>query len=77
MLCRGIASYRVVRACREFYCEICDKQYRTVGEMSNHLSSYDHHHKKRFDEMKKMQRGARSNQTSKKRQREKKREEVG
>ena len=52
MLCRGIASYRVVRACREFYCEICDKQYRTVGEMSNHLSSYDHHHKKRFDEMK-------------------------
>jgi hypothetical protein len=61
---------------REFYCEICDKQYKTVGEMSNHLSSYDHHHKKRFDEMKKMQRGARSNDTQKKRQKEKKREEA-
>lgn len=31
---------------REFYCELCDKQYKTVGEFSNHLSSYDHHHTK-------------------------------
>ena len=31
---------------REFYCETCDKQYKTVGEFSNHLSSYDHHHVK-------------------------------
>lgn len=31
---------------QEFYCELCDKQYKTVGEMSNHLSSYDHHHTK-------------------------------
>lgn len=31
---------------QEFYCELCDKQYKTVGEMSNHYSSYDHHHTK-------------------------------
>mmetsp|Transcript_24848 Transcript_24848/g.36652 ORF Transcript_24848/g.36652 Transcript_24848/m.36652 type:complete len:243 (-) Transcript_24848:344-1072(-) len=37
---------------REFYCEICDKQYKNVSEMASHLSSYDHHHKKRFKEMK-------------------------
>ena len=37
---------------KEFYCEICDKQYKTVGEFSNHLSSYDHHHTKRLRETK-------------------------
>ena len=31
---------------QEFYCESCDKRYKNVSEMSNHLSSYDHHHKK-------------------------------
>lgn len=31
---------------KEFYCETCNKQYKTVGEMSNHYSSYDHHHVK-------------------------------
>lgn len=31
---------------KEFYCETCGKQYKNVGEMSNHLSSYDHHHVK-------------------------------
>lgn len=31
---------------RPFYCEMCDKQYANVGEWSNHMSSYDHHHTK-------------------------------
>lgn len=31
---------------RSFYCETCDKQYVNVGEWSNHMSSYDHHHTK-------------------------------
>lgn len=35
----------------EFYCKVCDKQYKTVAEFSTHLSSYDHHHRKRFAEM--------------------------
>ncbi|CAM9903570.1 unnamed protein product [Pylaiella littoralis] len=35
---------------KEFYCETCGKQYKNVGEMSNHYSSYDHHHVKRLKE---------------------------
>lgn len=35
----------------EFYCECCHKQFKEAMEFSNHLSSYDHHHKKRFKEM--------------------------
>jgi hypothetical protein len=29
-----------------FKCELCNKQYKTVKEHEQHLSSYDHHHKK-------------------------------
>lgn len=36
-----------------FLCADCQKQYRTVTEMENHLSSYDHHHRKRLHELKK------------------------
>ncbi|KAL7747116.1 hypothetical protein RI367_007474 [Sorochytrium milnesiophthora] len=43
---------------RAFYCELCDKQYRQVSEFENHLSSYDHHHRKRIKEMKSLQREA-------------------
>jgi len=31
---------------------VCDKRYTKVKEFENHLSSYDHHHRKRFKEMK-------------------------
>ncbi|KAL2917657.1 hypothetical protein HK105_202944 [Polyrhizophydium stewartii] len=34
-----------------FYCELCVKQYARIGEYDAHLSSYDHHHRKRFKEM--------------------------
>lgn len=27
-----------------YYCEMCDKQYRTYSEYDNHLNSYAHHH---------------------------------
>ena len=29
-----------------FYCDVCDKQYTRLPEWENHLSSYDHHHRK-------------------------------
>ncbi|KAI8921647.1 hypothetical protein BC831DRAFT_499015 [Entophlyctis helioformis] len=42
-----------------FYCALCDKQYTKISEYETHLSSYDHHHKKRFKEMQEMsKRGA-------------------
>uniref|UniRef100_M4BTU7 C2H2-type domain-containing protein n=1 Tax=Hyaloperonospora arabidopsidis (strain Emoy2) TaxID=559515 RepID=M4BTU7_HYAAE len=34
-----------------FYCSDCRKQYKSVTEMENHLSSYDHHHTKRLKEL--------------------------
>ncbi|KAJ3043670.1 hypothetical protein HDV00_004443 [Rhizophlyctis rosea] len=42
-----------------FYCALCDKQYSKISEYEAHLSSYDHHHRKRFKEMQDMsKRGA-------------------
>lgn len=48
----------------EFYCATCDKQYKTVAEFSSHLSSYDHHHRKRFAEMRESQRARQPTDTS-------------
>lgn len=35
-----------------FLCELCNKQYTKLREWDNHLSSYDHHHRKRLKELK-------------------------
>ena len=35
-----------------FYCEICNKGYKNIAEIEEHLKSYDHHHKKRAKELK-------------------------
>mmetsp|Transcript_5581 Transcript_5581/g.15031 ORF Transcript_5581/g.15031 Transcript_5581/m.15031 type:complete len:360 (+) Transcript_5581:52-1131(+) len=40
---------------RTFYCDVCHKQYEKAMEFEQHLSSYDHHHKKRLQEMRMMQ----------------------
>ena len=37
-----------------FYCATCHKQYHAAHEMEEHLSSYDHHHRKRLGETKAM-----------------------
>ncbi|KAJ1328729.1 hypothetical protein BSLG_009964 [Batrachochytrium salamandrivorans] len=37
-----------------FYCALCDKQYTKICDYDTHLSSYDHHHRKRFSEMKEL-----------------------
>ena len=42
----------VSAALRKFHCDICAKQYANAMEMEQHLSSYDHHHKKRLAEAK-------------------------
>ncbi|CEG72018.1 hypothetical protein RMATCC62417_07647 [Rhizopus microsporus] len=62
---------------RMFYCELCDKQYNKISEYEQHLQSYDHHHKKRFKEMKESTRNSELNQSERERRlaREKKREE--
>ncbi|KAI7850665.1 G-patch domain-containing protein [Circinella umbellata] len=62
---------------RAFYCELCDKQYNKVAEYEQHLQSYDHHHKKRFKDMKEQSRKSEYAQSikDKKREKERKREE--
>ncbi|KAI8081516.1 uncharacterized protein BX664DRAFT_317393 [Halteromyces radiatus] len=62
---------------RAFYCELCDKQYNKVSEYDQHLQSYDHHHKKRFKDMKEQTKRSVIGQSDKerKREREKRREE--
>jgi hypothetical protein len=44
----------VSKMVRPFYCELCDKQYKNIAEYDKHLNSYDHNHKARFMETKKM-----------------------
>lgn len=62
---------------RAFYCELCDKQYKNISEYEQHLQSYDHHHKKRFKDMRESTRNSTVNQSEreKKLARERKREE--
>ncbi|CEP14726.1 hypothetical protein [Parasitella parasitica] len=62
---------------KAFYCELCDKQYQNISEYEQHLQSYDHHHKKRFKDMKENTRNSAINQSEreKKLARERKREE--
>lgn len=35
--------------------QVCDKQYDKAMQLEEHLSSYDHHHRKRLVEMRAMQ----------------------
>ncbi|KAF9309686.1 G patch domain-containing protein 8 [Podila horticola] len=58
-----------------FYCALCDKQYERIADYEVHLSSYDHHHKKRFKDMKETSRAGAAGTTSKIKEKEKKREE--
>jgi len=60
---------------RNFYCACCDKQYTTVSEFSAHLSSYDHHHRKRFAEMREVEKARNADATAEKRSREEARRE--
>ncbi|KAI8339948.1 hypothetical protein BC941DRAFT_318413, partial [Chlamydoabsidia padenii] len=62
---------------RAFYCELCDKQYNKISEYDQHLQSYDHHHKKRFKDMKEQTKRSSIGQGDKerKRERERRREE--
>lgn len=51
-----------------FYCDICDKQYKTDEQFQEHLNSYDHHHKKRFMEFQKEQKAMKGGPTACERQ---------
>ncbi|KAJ2963873.1 hypothetical protein NQZ79_g1103 [Umbelopsis isabellina] len=62
---------------RAFYCELCDKQYSKISEYEQHLQSYDHHHKKRFKDMRESSKSTQGAiaERAQRRERERKREE--
>ena len=64
---RKSRSEDVRESLREFFCADCDKQYKTVAEFATHLSSYDHHHRKRFRDMAHAQRPKRDKDEQRKR----------
>ena len=47
----------------EFFCIICERQYKNCAEMEEHLSSYAHHHKKRLKETKQREKELTSKRT--------------
>ncbi|KAH7489156.1 G patch domain-containing protein 8 [Phytophthora ramorum] len=59
-----------------FYCADCRKQYKTVTEMENHLSSYDHHHAKRLRDLQQQKRRVGSEEQSAKRRKEQEKDEL-
>ncbi|KAL0633566.1 hypothetical protein Q9L58_007526 [Maublancomyces gigas] len=62
-----------VQARKSFYCELCSKGYSRMNEFEAHENSYDHQHKKRFQEMKAMQRDPST--AEKRRERERRQDE--
>eukprot|EP00892_Ulva_mutabilis_P004815 jgi/Ulvmu1/2705/UM014_0161.1 len=52
---REMVEKQVADMNRTFYCEVCCKQYKSIAELEEHLSSYNHHHRKRLQELKQME----------------------
>lgn len=50
--CSGLTAFRL--AFPRSVAQICRKQYQFAHEMEEHLSSYDHHHRKRLAETRAM-----------------------
>ncbi|KAK9454323.1 hypothetical protein V1511DRAFT_511681 [Dipodascopsis uninucleata] len=48
------------QALRSFYCDLCQKGYSRMDEYENHTNSYEHQHRKRFLELRQMQRDSSS-----------------
>ncbi|PUU81204.1 hypothetical protein B9Z19DRAFT_1167171 [Tuber borchii] len=64
-----------LQARKTFYCDLCSKGYSRSNEYEAHENSYDHQHKKRFQEMKAMQRDPAS--AERRRERERRRMDEG
>ncbi|KAK9378985.1 putative g patch domain-containing protein 8 [Kockiozyma suomiensis] len=43
------------QALKAFFCDLCQKGYSRMDEYETHISSYEHQHKKRYNELRQMQ----------------------
>ncbi|KAJ7655060.1 hypothetical protein DFH06DRAFT_489400 [Mycena polygramma] len=48
---RSALESEITTTLKAFYCELCDKQFKTVVAYTEHTNSYAHHHKARFKDM--------------------------
>ncbi|KAJ7042487.1 hypothetical protein C8F04DRAFT_79454 [Mycena alexandri] len=48
---RSALESEISTTLKAFYCELCDKQFKTVVAFTEHTNSYAHHHKARFKDM--------------------------
>ncbi|KAJ7783524.1 G-patch-domain Zn-finger DNA-binding protein [Mycena maculata] len=48
---RSALESEIFTTLKAFYCELCDKQFKTVVAYTEHTNSYAHHHKARFKDM--------------------------
>ncbi|KAK9461043.1 uncharacterized protein V1516DRAFT_674854 [Lipomyces oligophaga] len=46
------------QALKNFYCDLCQKGYGRMNEYETHINSYEHQHKKRYNELRKMQKSS-------------------
>lgn len=60
---------------RAFYCELCDKQFKTVAQYDEHTNSYAHHHKARLRDMNANARPKPKEDVDKRKEKERRREE--
>lgn len=74
---REAVKSEVANVLKAFYCELCDKQFQTVGQYDEHTNSYAHHHKARFRDMQAAQRASFGGQEEidKRKDKERRREE--
>ncbi|KAJ8103114.1 hypothetical protein POJ06DRAFT_63062 [Lipomyces tetrasporus] len=56
------------QALKNFYCELCQKGYSRMDEYENHTNSYEHQHRKRFNELRQMQKDTASIQQRRERE---------
>ncbi|KAJ7139883.1 hypothetical protein C8R44DRAFT_867981 [Mycena epipterygia] len=48
---RSALESEISTTLKAFYCDLCDKQFKTVVAYTEHTNSYAHHHKARFKDM--------------------------
>ncbi|KAJ6574862.1 hypothetical protein B0H19DRAFT_1126073 [Mycena capillaripes] len=48
---RSALESEISSTLKAFYCELCEKQFKTVVAYTEHTNSYAHHHKARFRDM--------------------------
>lgn len=72
---KSVLEAEITSSLRPFYCELCDKQFKTVGQYDEHTNSYAHHHKARFKDMQASTRIKDQAEIDKRKEKERKREE--